>query len=290
MTGKFKLYSAIFLLIIYSFSACKTGEKLTETRLKPISPGRLFKNIEENAFDYDYFSVRRINVQVDTDEAKNSFRAAMQAVKDRQILISVTKFNIPLGRISLTPDSVLFVNYLERTYIADSYKVLSDIFNFDLDFNAIQAILSGNIFSFFDDEDELRDYDSYTGDGMYIIQSEKMRKLRKIEEKGKLQKAERLLRRTDEDALMIHTFSFDPVLFVLRNMVLEDKTNFRSLNLRFSDYQSVDQKQYPGTIEVNYLSEEGKFRLEMKMSGFSTDHSELLPLKIPEKYQPLYLN
>lgn len=290
MTGKFRLYTAIFLLMLSVFSACKTGEKLTETRLRPISPGRLFNNIEENVFDYDHFSVRRINVQIDTDESRNSFRASMQAVKDKQILISVTKFNIPLGRIALTPDSVVFVNYLERNFIADSYKGLSDLLNFDLDFNAVQAILSGNIFSFFDDEDELRDYNSYTGDGMYIIQSEKMRKLRKIEEKGKVQKAERMLRRSDEDALVIHTFSFDPALFVLRKMLLEDKTNSRSLDLRFSDYQPVNRKQYPGTIEINYLSEEGKLRLEMKMSGFSTDHSELLPLRIPEKYQPLYLN
>lgn len=290
MTGTFKLCTAILLLILSLFYSCKTGEKLTETRLKPISPGRLFKNIEESAFDYNHFSVRRINVQIDTEESKNSFRAAMQAIKDRQILISVSKFNIPLGRISLTPDSVIFINYMERTYLADNYGALSDLLNFDLDFNAMQAILSGNIFSFFDDENELKDYESYSDDGMYIIQSEKMRKLRKIEEKGKVQKAERMLRRSDEDALVIQTFSFDPQLFVLRKMVLEDKTNFRSLNLRFSDYQTVDQKEYPGTIEVNYLSEEAKIRLELKMSGFSTEHGELLPLKIPEKYQPLYLN
>lgn len=290
MTGKLSQYTAIILLALTMFSACKTGEKLAETRLRPISPGRLFKNIEENAFNFDHFSVKRINVQIDTEESKNSFRATLQAVKDRQILISVSKFNIPLGRISLTPDSVIFINYLERNYIADSYETLSNVFNFDLDFNAIQAILSGNIFSFFDDEDELKDYNSYTGNGMYIIQSEKMRKLRKIEEKGKVQKAERMLRRSEEDALVIHTFSFDPGLFVLRNMLLEDKTNFRSLDLKFSEYQTINQGQYPGTIELNYLSEEGKLRLEMKMSGFSTDHSELLPLRIPEKYQPLYLH
>lgn len=255
-----------------------------------MSPGRLLKNVEESAFDYTHFSVRRINVQIDDGESKTSFRAGMQAIKDNEIQISVTKFNIPLGRISLTPDSIIFINYIERSFIADDYKTLSNFLDFDLDFNAIQAILSGNIFSFFEDDDDLRDYKSYTDRGMYMIQSEKMRKLRKIDERGKVQKMERMMKRMDEDALVIHTFYFDPERFVLRQMILEDKTNDRKAELKFDDYSKVGQKYYPGAIDVSFISEEGKFAIDARMSGFSTERGELTPLKIPDRYQRLYIN
>ena len=273
--------------LIYS---CKPAETITEMRLRPMSPGRLIRNIEENAFDYSSFHVKRINIQMDDGQSKNSFRATMQAVKDQQILLTVSKFNIPLGRLSLTPDSILFVNYMERTYITDGYGALSDLLNFDLDFYAVQAILSGNIFSFFEDDDELKSYNSYVSDGLYMIQSETMRKLRKISEKGKVQKAERILRRSDEESLVVNTFFFDPKLFVMKRMVLEDKTYSRNLNLQFDDYQKVDQKYYPGSIMLTLENEGEQMRLEMTMSGFSTEHSELLPVRLPDKYQRVYLN
>ena len=273
--------------LIYS---CKPAETITEMRLRPMSPGRLIRNIEENAFDYSSFHVKRINIQMDDGQSKNSFRATMQAVKDQQILLTVSKFNIPLGLLSLTPDSILFVNYMERTYITDGYGALSDLLNFDLDFYAVQAILSGNIFSFFEDDDELKSYNSYVSDGLYMIQSETMRKLRKISEKGKVQKAERILRRSDEESLVVNTFFFDPKLFVMKRMVLEDKTYSRNLNLQFDDYQKVDQKYYPGSIMLTLENEGQQMRLEMTMSGFSTEHSELLPVRLPDKYQRVYLN
>lgn len=278
-------------LFIYALiPSCKPAETVTETRLRPMGAGRLIRNIEDNAFDYSSFHVKRINIQMDDGQSKNSFRATMQAVKDQQILLTVSKFNIPLGRLSLTPDSILFVNYMERTYISDGYSALSDLLNFDLDFYAVQAILSGNIFSFFEDDDDLKTYNSYVSDGLYIIQSETMRKLRKITEKGKAQKAERMIRRNDEESLVVNTFFFDPKLFVMRRMLLEDKTYSRNLNLQFDEYHKVDQKYYPGSIMLTLNNGGEQVRLEMTMSGFSTEHSELLPVRLPDKYQRVYLN
>jgi hypothetical protein len=281
----------ILIIIIYLLLfSCKTSEKVPETRLRPMSPGRLFRTIEDNTFDYSFFSVRRINIQIDDGESSNTFRAGMQAIRDRQILLSVTKFNIPLGRISLTPDSIVFVNYIERTYLSENYEALSNLLNFDLDFWAVQAILSGDILSFFEDDNEYRDYNSNISDGMYTLQSEKMRKLRKITEKGKSQKMERLLRRNEEEALIVNTFYFDPELFVMRRMILEDKTYSRNLVLTFSDHQKVGRKYFPGSIAMVFGSDEEKISLELKMSGFSTEYSELQPIRIPEKYDRLYLN
>lgn len=281
----------LLALFIYAvIHSCKPAETVSEMRLRPMSPGRLIRNIEENAFDYSSFNVKRINIMMDDGQSKNSFRATMHAIKDKQILLTVSKFNIPLGRLSLTPDSILFVNYMERTYMTDGYSALSDLLNFDLDFYAVQAILSGNIFSFFEDEDELKSYNSYVSDGMYMIQSETMRKLRKIDEKGKVQKAERIIRRNDEESLVVNTFFFDPKLFVMKRMVLEDKTWSRNLNLQFNEYQKVDQKYYPGSIMLTLNNGGEAVRLELSMSGFSTEHSELLPVRLPDKYQRVYIN
>ncbi|HCE58339.1 MAG TPA: hypothetical protein DER09_11040, partial [Prolixibacteraceae bacterium] len=43
-----------------------------------------------------------------------SFRISLKAIRDEKILASITKLNIPVGRVLLTPDSVIYVNYIDR--------------------------------------------------------------------------------------------------------------------------------------------------------------------------------
>jgi hypothetical protein len=88
----------------------------------------------------------------------------------------------------------------------------------------------------------------------------------------------------------VNTFFFDPKLFVMKRMVLEDKTWSRNLNLQFDEYQKVDQKYYPGSIMLTLNNGGEAVRLELSMSGFSTEHSELLPVRLPDKYQRVYIN
>lgn len=275
--------------ILVAGHACKTTEKASEVRIRNLSSSRLMQFVEEQAFEYSHFSVRRINLQLDDGNSKNAFRASMQAIKDEQIQLTITKFNIPLGRMMLTPDSFIFVNYIDRTYLADDYSILSQTLDFDLGFKAIQTILSGNIFSFFGNEAEWMDYNASVEDNMYRIQSENQRKLRKIDEKGKSQKMERLLKRMDEDALIVNTFYFDPELFVLRRMELTDKTNARSVSLQYDEYQKVNERFFPGSIDLMVKAPESTLRLDAKMSGFSTETNDLSPLRIPDRYRQLVI-
>lgn len=277
----------LFIAIVVAFQACKSTEKVSEVRIRSMSPSRLLQNIEEQVFDFSHFSVRRINLQIDNGQSKNAFRASMQAIKDEQIQFTITKFNIPLGRMMLTPDSLLFINYVDRTYLADDYSFLSEMLDFDLGFKAIQTILSGNIFSFFENDSDLLDYNTSVEDNLYRIQSEKYRKIRKIDEKGKVQKMERLLRRIDDDAFVINTFYFDPELFVLRKMELNDKTNMRMFALRYDEYQKVNDRYFPGSIDLLVQSEVSSFRVDAKMSGFSTETNDLMPLRVPDRYMRL---
>ena len=69
------------------------------------------------------------------------------AEKDKQIIVMLSKLNIPVGRLWLTPDSVKFINYLEKNYFLDDYSYLSSMLDMDLDFETIHAIVSNNIFS-----------------------------------------------------------------------------------------------------------------------------------------------
>lgn len=287
-----KFVLIVFLLIAIGFSSCKTPREISKSNIKPLSTQKLLKNLEENSLVYESLSISRINCQFTGNQSKTSFRISLKAIKDQRILASITKLNIPIGRVLLTPDSVIYVNYIDRSFFVDDYTFLSNFLNIDLDFNTIQAIISNNAFSYRNDEKD-RDFKTFTTSvesGFYVLQSEKEKKVFRMEEKGRTGKIERRLKRLDDNALILQKMYFNPTNFALTKLLIEDKTNHRKMEMNFDEFVKVLNKDYPGTIDMSVISESDNIFLKVRMSGFSTEKIDLLNLEIPEKYQQIRVN
>ncbi len=287
-----KFVLIVFLLIAIGFSSCKTSREIATTNLKPIGTARLLKNIEENSLVYESLSISRINAQFSGNQSKTSFRISLKAIKDQKILGSITKLNIPVGRVLLTPDSVIYVNYIDRNYFVDDYTFLSNFLNIDLDFFTIQSIISNSAFSYRNDEKDkdFRAFSTSVESGMYVLQSEKERKMYKMDEKEKTGKIERRLKRLDDNALILQKMSFNPTNFALVKLLIEDKTNNRKMEMIFDEFVKIMDKDYPGAIDMSFNSESDNIVLKLRMNGFSTEKLDSLNLEIPEKYQQIKVN
>lgn len=280
------------LLVILWFSSCKTPSELPGIEAKPISTGKLLKNVEKNSFDYDYFAVKRITCQFSNNNSKANFRINLKAHKDEKILVAISKLNIPVGRVLLTPDSVKYVNYIDRNYFVDDYSYLSSFLNIDLDFATIQSIISNNAFSYRNDakEKDFKTFDTFIEEGMYVLQSEKNRKIFKMEEKEKPVKIERRLKRLDDEALILQKMYFNPSNFALNRLLINDKTNHRVMNMNFDDFVKVQNKDYPGLIDMGFNSQENEVKLKIRLSGFSTDEISSFSFNVPKKYEQISVN
>ncbi len=279
------------LLLVFGFIySCKTPEKITEARLRPVSAVKLYKKAEENTFDYQHFSIKRVNIQVDNGKSRTSFRAGVTAVKDSLVLVSVTKLNILLARVLLSPDSVTYVNYFDKTYYSGGYEPICDLVNFDLDFHTIQAIVSANIFSLFDNQKELREYKTWTESNRYVLQSETVRKLSRMEARGRTNRMEKFIKKLDEEVSVVQTFYFDPLLYVIRKLEMTDKNLPRRMTLSFDDYEQIGMKFFPASVGMVFHSDTTDMEVQARMSSFSVDKGEPVSLKIPEKYERIFLN
>jgi hypothetical protein len=274
---------------VLGLSSCKTSREITKVNVKPIGTVKLLKNVAENSLVYESLSISRINCQFNSEKSKASFKISLKAIKDRQILASITKLNIPVGRVLLTPDSVVYVNYIERNFFIDDYTFLSNFLNIDLDFFTIQSILSNNAFSYRNDEKDkdFKTFSTSVESGMYVLQSEKERKVFKLEEKGNTGKIDRRLKRLDDNALILQKMSFNPNNFALTRLLIEDKTNNRKMEMNFSEFEKVQNKDYPGAIDMSFTSETDNISMKLRMSGFSTEKLDQLNLEIPQKYQQI---
>lgn len=266
---RFALLFTVFCVLLVS---CKTGEKITRSGAKPITVNKLVSNIEENRFDYPHFSAKRINFSIDNRGDKNSFRASLQMTRDKQISLTIMKLSIPVGRVSLTPDSIIFLNYFERTYVAEKIDAMESLLGFSADFNMVQTLLTGDVMSFFPKE-KLKKFDLSIDNDFYKLQSNESW----------------IVAQTAGELTVSQILYFDPDLFALRKMILEDENSSRKMQLEMNDYEKVGQKYYPATININFDSGNGIFKFEAKMSGFSIEKEEIAAVKIPDNYSRLYI-
>lgn len=280
-------FIGILGIVLLGFSSCKTSRVATRTTVaKPITTSKLIRNVESNAFDYKHFAIKKISCQFDNGKTKTSFRASIIAEKDKQITVMLSKLNIPVGRVWLTPDSVKFINYLEKTYFLDNYSYLSSLMEMDLDFETISAIISSNVFSLRDEkkDKDLKDYNTKIDSGLYVLQS--VRKLKtktknqKTGEKRNGRKAQKIL----PDSPVNQSIFIDPETFKVRKIAMIDPANSRNLKIGFDDFTAIEKQLYPADISFQFSSPENNMEMNIKMSGFSMDSEKEIRFRVPDKY------
>lgn len=279
-------------MVLLGLSSCKTTRIVTTSAVRPINSGKLFRNMEANAFDYKYLSIKRINCQFDNGKVRASFKASIQAEKDKRIILLLSKLNIPVGRLWLTPDSVKYINYLENTYFLDDYSYLSSVMDMDLDFETIHAIVSNNVLSIWDEnrEKENRDFDTKIDSGMYVLESVPKLKERKANQKISEKRQARKSQKIITDTPVRQSVSIDPETFKLRKIRMEDVVNSRNLNIDFNDFTQVGKQLYPGEIFLHFSSPESNLEMRIRMANFSTEKENEIRFKVPEKFTRINSN
>ena len=286
-TNSLKNIALVFFVILIGITSCKAPKSFTVEKLRPISTNKLIRNIEDNAFDYKGLGIKKISCQYDNNGNKTSFKANLSSVKDDFILLTLSKINVPVGRLLLTPDSVRMINYLDKNYFLQDYSYLEKFVSSDIDFYTVQSILSSDVFSYSTDneDDEFKEFVSYTNSGLYVLQSVKNRKLDKITRKGNEDKFDRYMKKMDEEAFVVQYLYIDPETYKVRKIILDDITNERKVQVEFSDYELLEKQLFPGNINIHFSSQDNDLKIKINLSKFSLEYDPDYNFKIPEKYE-----
>jgi len=279
---------AIFFLAVWVFASCKTGKTITTyEKLKPISANRLIKNIEESAFNYNGLDIKRIACVYESPDNKASFRATLSSQKDKFVQVSISKLNLPVARILLTPDSVKMVNYLQKSYFLGDYGFMEKALGASIDFQVVQSILTNDVFSYRKDEKEndFKEFVSYSDSGFYVLQSLKNRKLEKIGKKGKEDKVDRWRKKMDEESFIVQYLYVDPQTYKIRKIVMDDVTEARKVRVDFDEFTAIEDQLYPGRIDIHFSSPDNDLKLKINLSKLSLEADPNFNFNIPEKYK-----
>lgn len=101
------------------------------------------------AFFYSWVSYQ-MKVTLETPDEKLGFQCFFVNRTDSLIYFNLHKSGIELARVVLTPDSVIYVNKLNKEFYRGGYKFLEKMLGLPLDFQMVQSILLARDFPHFE--------------------------------------------------------------------------------------------------------------------------------------------
>ena len=270
--NKSKVVYWLFIIFIGSLTfSCKVQEKNNvKLKIKTRSPNFLVKKLKSNEFQFETISAKAAVSVIDSADKKKSFKTHIRIRKDSVIWMSITSFSIEAARVTITKDSVKFINRLNKEYFIGDFSYINRVFGTDLDYQMMEALLIGNSLDF--DVNERVNSRVDRKKELYYLGTVKKRKVKKELNKEKVKiKGEGLV------------LWLDPISFKVRELLLTSPGNHRSLAGAYSDYKEVEEQLIP--FELRFLLKATRSNtLEIKYSKFSSGKSLAYPFKISSKY------
>lgn len=238
-------------IVCFVLAACSKKTTPTTERTTPKSS----LAIEE--IDFEYFQGRARMLLKDGTKERD-VKAVIRVRKDSVIWMNFTVIGVQGGRALINKDSITIISNVDKEYYVFDYKELSQRFNFEINYNVIQAAFLGNTLMTRKETDEVEEKDltfllkqsSGTVDVMNYISANTM----------KIQKVE-----------------------------LKESDTHNSLTINYGNFQPVGGKNFPynATISLLYKTAAGLLNTSII---FEYNKAELgdkelkFPFNIPKKY------
>jgi hypothetical protein len=259
----------LFLLLTIALlqHGCRTPRAVVP-EVKPLSSADLaLIEVHANQADFEWFSTR-FSGSVVWENKTHSIAGSMRMRKDSAIYISIAPIlGIEVARAIITPDSVKLVNRLESTYYMGDLRILSRMFNADIDYFMLQALFTGNDFPHF------RTDQFVLGDDTRLTRLESTARTRK----------------NGQGSPIVQVISVDPSNKRIRTNVMEQTNSGRALRADYRKYDSVEGRLLPSDLQIMFADQSNTSTLEMIFSRTTVNVPQNMQFSVPPRYTPVLL-
>ncbi len=263
---------SVFALLITLF-ACKNTRvaeypKIKDNKkLEEKEAGVLENLIIQNTFKIKTAS-GRASVETNIGGNKTNFNISLRMQSDSVIWISISPLlGIEVARIIATRDSIQFMDRLNKRYSSSDYKYLNDLYNLNIDYDVMQGILTGNIFSY----KKNKFNSAYIDDKYYILSTlSKNKLLRSLEEE-------------DPSKPIIQDIWIDDESYKIIMLSIDDKKAAKKLLTEYSDFRTTDGGLFPYKSKTQIIANDTMV-INLQFSKLNINESLSYPFSIPENY------
>jgi hypothetical protein len=266
------VFGIILLLVVAN--SCTTPRRVIKEPLKAEGPEYLFQKLNENELKFEWFSAK-FSADYTENKKNTSFTGQVRIRRDSIIWISVSA---PLGievlRICITNDSVKLINRIESTYFASDFQYLNRFMNRALDFDMLQAFITGNDFAFYEQER----FQAFIDNMEYKLFTVERHKLKKY-----------LKEQEPEIVIPVQQIWLDPGTFkITRIMIRELVDENRKFEAAYSEFTPAEGQLFHQKCLYDIQAVETRIRVELVFSRISVDEPNGFPFNVPDKYTRIY--
>lgn len=239
-----------FVLLCLVATACsKKVISPVSTTPKPIL------NIEE--IDFDYFQGKARMILRDANKERE-VRASIRMRKDSVIWMTFSVIGVQGGKALINRDSITIVSTVDKEYYVFPYSELSDRFQFEIDYDVVQAAMLGNPIIPRSEQDDVEQQSS-----IY------------------------LLKQSQSDVNVVNYVN--AASMKIEKVEMKEEASMNSLVINYSNFQPVGNKIFPynGTINLFYKTVSGLLNTTIifEYNKAEVGDRELrFPFNIPKRY------
>ncbi|MCX2576334.1 DUF4292 domain-containing protein [Pedobacter sandarakinus] len=177
-------------------------------------------------------------------------------MKDKEtIWVSITALGgmAEVARALITPDSIKIMNRLKSEYIKKPFSYIYNFTNKQVNFNTLQAILTGNAMGEFLTQQS----DVKQANGNWVVSGSK----------------ENL-----DYKLLFNT------LLKVSETNLNDAKAGQALKVNYTDYQKLNESLFPGALQINTLSGTKKINIDMQFVKIDGNVPVDFPFSVPKRF------
>ena len=266
----------VVVAVMTGLSSCKTRHKAQVPVVKDDknpddkSAPDLQQLIYDNSFKVNSFSAKA-SVKTNIGDQSNSFNINLRIKTDSVIWISVSPLlGIEVARVMITRDSVKFMDRLNNKYSNSDFRFFNDLLNVNIDFEIIQGILTGNLFSY-----KKNKFNSvYIEDKYYILSTLSKRKLK------------RSLEDIDPNKPIVQDMWVSYQNYRITRLSVEDQRLQKSLLTDYSDHRQTEGGLFP-FFSKTVVKAEKQVNIEIEYNKVTINSDPEFPFNIPSGYEKM---
>ncbi|WP_231458883.1 MULTISPECIES: DUF4292 domain-containing protein [unclassified Pedobacter] len=254
------LNSVLILSAVMFFAACKPKKEIVVAPTTTPAPRTDNSKIEtlnllnSKQLKFNTLSLKAkasLDISGDVNDVTMNFR-----MKDKEVIwVSITALGgmAEVARALITPDSIKIQNKLKTEYLKKPFSYIYNFTNKQVNFNTLQAILTGNAMGEFLTEQSTLKQEN----GAWIVSGNK--------------------------ESLDYRLLFN-ALFKVAETNLNDAKNGQALKVNYDDYQKLNEFLFPGSLKINTLSGSKKINIEMQYVKIDGNVPVDFPFTVPKRY------
>jgi hypothetical protein len=219
-----------------------------------------------------------------SDTTQNmSFKTSLRMLKDSAIDPLISKLNLPVAGVLITPDSVKIANKMNRCFIVKDLSYFKETFNVDFSFKNIEELILGLPIDF----DTTQKYFQINDPFNYIISSAKKREIRReTRDRPTRDRNGNHIRREDEmENNVIIQYFLNSDLRSVKRIFLDSPDDTTTIRIDYLSRDSISTYLIPNEVHIEIVTPRNHIVLDMDYGSSEVDVPQEIIFTIPEGYE-----